>query len=197
MIVQTRKFCLASSSPRRHELLQRYGIQFEGCSPDIDEAVLQNEEVTAYVLRLSYEKAIAAKPKFADSIILAGDTSVFYNQQILGKPKDAAEAILMLEALSDQLHLVYSAYTILDALSGHYIQDFVATEVQFAVLSSEWIRWYVETGDAMDKAGAYSFQGIGTVMVEEIKGSYNNVIGFPIEKIFWHLIREGWLKFSK
>ncbi|MBF0287523.1 MAG: septum formation protein Maf [SAR324 cluster bacterium] len=197
MIIQNRQLCLASSSPRRHELLKRYGLQFESYSPDIDETQRDEEDVATFGLRMAHEKAFAAKPFFPESIILAGDTIVYYDQQILGKPVDHKDAAEILNTLSEQRHEVYSAYILLDARSGHYIDQSVCTHVQFKPLSQEWIAWYIATGEPMDKAGAYSIQGIGTVMVEKIDGSYNNVVGFPIESIFWHLIDTGWVQFSK
>ncbi len=196
MIIQNRQLCLASSSPRRHELLKRYDLKFESYSPDICETQTEAEDVGAYGLRLAHEKASVAKPFFPNSIILAGDTSVYHDQKILGKPNDKQDAREMLSTLSGQKHAVYSAYILLDASSGHYIDQSICTHVQFKPLSEEWISWYIETGEPMDKAGAYSIQGIGTVMVERIDGSYNNVVGFPIEEIFWHLIKAGWVQFS-
>ena len=194
MIVQNRKFCLASSSPRRHQLLTRYGLAFDSYAPDIDERQWEKEAVERYGLRMAYQKALTGRQQFSDSIILAGDTTVYYDQQILGKPVDVEDVHRILTRLSGQVHEVYSAYTLLDALSGNYINECTSTVVTFKPLSAEWIQWYAETGEPMDKAGAYSIQGLGSVMVEKIEGSYNTVVGFPIEDIFWHLLKEKWIE---
>ena len=196
-LIQKRLLCLASASPRRHELLKRYGFTFESCTPDIDEATQQGESVQAYGQRMAYEKALAGSSLFPKSIIVAGDTSVFHNQQVLGKPRDAQHAYNILESMSGEQHQVYSAYVLLDAQSGKCIEASHCTEVKFKRFSANWIRWYVATGEPLDKAGAYSIQGLGTVMVEKIQGSYNNVVGFPIEDIFWHLLAQGWIEFSE
>ncbi len=197
MIVQHRKFCLASSSPRRHELLKRYSLEFESYAPDIDETQLRNEEVKTYGLRMAYEKAAVGRQNFPDSIILAGDTIVYHEQQVLGKPKDVEDAHRILNRLSGQWHEVYSTYMLLDTRSGKSINEYVCTSVKFKPLPPEWIQWYASTEEPMDKAGAYSIQGLGTVMVEKIQGSYNTVVGFPIEDIFWYLLHEKWIEFKK
>lgn len=196
MVVQHRVFCLASSSPRRQELLQRYGLSFATCSPNTDETQKPQEEVQAYGRRVSYEKALVGARQYPKAVILAGDTTVYHEDEILGKPLDEKEACEMLQRLSGQQHKVYSSYTLLDACSHQLIEATVCTEVKFKTLSADWIRWYAMTGEPMDKAGAYSIQGLGTVMVAEIQGSYNNVVGFPIENIFWHLVQERWITLS-
>ncbi len=195
--IQKRHLCLASSSPRRHELLKRYGLTFDSCTPDVDEARRQGESVQAYGLRIAHEKAVAGSSFFPDSIIISGDTTVFHNQQVLGKPRDAQHACTILKKLNGQQHQVYSAYVLLDAQSGGHIEASHRTDVKFKRFSTNWIRWYVATGEPLDKAGAYSIQGIGTVMVEKIRGSYNNVVGFPIEDIFWHFFAQGWIEFPE
>lgn len=196
-IIQKRLLCLASSSPRRHELLKRYGLAFDSCDPDIDEKLLRGESVQAYGLRIAYEKAVVGSSYFSDSIVVAGDTTVYHNQQVLGKPGDPQDACSILTRLSGQRHQVYSAYVLLDARSGVHIEASLCTEVQFKRLPSNWVRWYVGTGESLDKAGAYSIQGLGTVMVEKIQGSFNNVVGFPIEDIFWHFLEQGWIELSE
>lgn len=195
-IIQYRKFCLASSSPRRHELLKRYGFTFDSISPNIDETQQVGENVQQYGERIAREKASSVQSQFQDSIILSGDTIVYFDQQILGKPEDREEAKQILRKLSGQQHEVYSAYALLDTKSEHCIEGIVATSVQFKTLSDDWINFYTNTDEPMDKAGAYSIQGVGSVMVEKINGSYNNVVGYPIEEIFWHMLDQKWIGFS-
>lgn len=193
MITQHRDLCLASSSPRRQALLQRYGLEFVVCSPHIDESQNASESVQAYVKRMASEKAQVGAQRCPKAIVLAGDTAVYFNQEVLGKPRDAQEVHEMLQRLSGQQHEVYSSYALLDARSNQAIEATSCTRVTFKSLPAAWIRWYATTGEPMDKAGAYSIQGLGAVMVEKIEGSYNNVVGFPIEEVFWHLLQEGWI----
>lgn len=196
MILQHRKICLASSSPRRQDFLNGLGLTFDCQSPDIDESQLPGEPVRDFCIRVSHEKAQAVAPSFPNSIVLAGDTTVLHQDRILGKPKDVQDAFDMLSSMSGSKHVVYSGYILLDAANGNYFDECVETHVQFKTLTSEWIKWYVETGEPMDKAGSYSIQGLGTTMVDSIQGSYNNVVGFPIENIFQHLLSESWVSFS-
>ena len=98
--IQKRLLCLASSSPRRHELLKRYGLTFDSCTPDVDEARRQGESVQAYGLRIAHQKAVAGSSFFPDSIIISGDTTVFHNRQVLGKPRDAQHACTILKKLN-------------------------------------------------------------------------------------------------
>lgn len=194
-IIQHRKFCLASSSPRRHELLKRYGFTFDSISPNIDETQKTGEGVKQYGKRIAREKAYSVQNQCEDLIILSGDTIVYFDRQILGKPEDQEDAKQILRKLSGQQHEVYSAYALLDTKSGKCIEGIVATSVQFKSLSEDWINFYTNTDEPMDKAGAYSIQGVGSVMVEKINGSYNNVVGYPIEEIFWHILDQKWIEF--
>ncbi|MBF0236575.1 MAG: septum formation protein Maf [SAR324 cluster bacterium] len=193
MFHQHRLLCLASTSPRRKEFLERYGLQFECWKPLVDETPLPGESVENYVTRLAKDKATDASQHFPESIILAGDTTVYHNHEIIGKPESRAQAIQMLHRLSGEIHVVYSAYAILDAKTGKCVEGLVQTMVKFRTLDDSCIESYVRTGDPMDKAGAYSLQGLGSFLVERIDGSYNNVIGFPVEEILPHLIQHEWL----
>lgn len=197
MFVQHRSLCLASSSPRRQEFLRRYQLEFDCHSPQVDESQKTNEPVEEYVKRIAMDKAQNAEESFPNAIILAGDTIVFLNRQILGKPENAEHARQMLQQLSGQSHTVYSAYVILDSSSKKVISEVTQTEVFFQSLTSECIQLYVQTKEPMDKAGAYSIQGMGAMLVASIKGSYNSVVGFPVEQILPHLIQEGWISYKE
>ena len=118
---------------------------------------------------------------------------VVLEQQILGKPQDRTDSIRMLEQLSGKTHEVFTAYTLMAGISGPWVQELVRTRVSFRSLTSELIRTYVQTGETDDKAGAYSIQGLGTMLVATIDGSYSNVVGFPIERILDNMMRRGWL----
>ncbi len=195
MFKQLRPLCLASSSPRRQEYLQRYGLAFEGFHPEVNEVQQANEPVEAYVLRVVKEKINVARAGFGESVILAGDTVVLHQKNILGKPENENHAYLMLKQLSGQQHEVYSAFAILDAVSNDYFADVCRTKVQFRPLSSVCIQAYIKTGEPLDKAGAYSIQGLGSMLIESIHGSYNNVVGFPVEQILPYLLQKGWIAF--
>lgn len=196
MFIQHRSLCLASSSPRRQEFLRRYNLQYKTCIPDIDESKKSEESVEDFVKRMSLEKAMDVYNECPESIILAGDTIVFHNQRVLGKPKDMEQAYQMLQQLSGQTHSVYSGYAIVDGNTKQSIVDVLHTKVTFQKLSEKLMHWYIRTGEPMDKAGSYSIQGIGTMLVESIEGSYNNVVGFPIECILGHLLQQGWIVYD-
>ena len=198
--LQHRPLCLASSSPRRKELLKNFNLQFDCYSPNIDEIPEKNEQAESFVKRMAIEKGrkihqtcILAK----DVIILAGDTIVFFNGQILGKPETVSHAKSMLSQLNGNLHTVLSGYSILDSASGNEITDVTCTKVKFQKMPPELLEWYVSTGEPMGNAGAYSIQGLGSILVESIDGSYNNVVGIPIEYIIQYMTDNGWISYSE
>ena len=197
---QHRPICLASSSPRRQMFLKKYGLKFETRSPQIDETPQENEDAKTFVKRMSVEKALEVQQKYAELpenvVILAGDTIVFFDDLILGKPESAEHARTMLKHLSGQTHQVFSAFSILDSASGDEITDVVCTEVRFQKLEPELLEWYINSGEIFGKAGAYSIQGLGSILVKSIHGSYNNVVGFPIEIIIPHLTANAWISFA-
>jgi len=190
---QQRALCLASTSPRRRELLERFGLEFAVFSPQVEERLLPGEAPGAHVQRLAAQKAEAARAAFPQHGILAGDTVVLHGEVILGKPADVADAERMLTRLSGETHRVLSAYALLDAATGEQSGGTVETRVTFRRLPPAWIQWYSRLDEARDKAGAYGIQGIGGAMVERIEGSYPNVVGFPIEVIVWDLLARGWV----
>jgi septum formation protein len=168
---------LASSSPRRAELLRAAGIDFTVRSADIDEAIRPNEPPRDYVVRLSREKARAVVR--GDELALGADTTVVINGEIIGKPADAEEAGRMLRALSGRWHEVLTGVTL--ARADRIISAVSSTRVKFAELSGAEIEWYVSTGEPMDKAGAYAIQGHASLFIERIEGSYSNVVGLPVQ----------------
>jgi|TARA_B110000305_G_C19343290_1_gene590301 septum formation protein len=181
--------------------LKKYGLKFVCYSPKIDETPHKNEAAKRFVKRMSSEKASEIQKSFPelphDVIILAGDTIVFFDDKILGKPESAEHAYTMLEQLSGQTHQVFSGFSILNKDSGEEITDVICTEVRFQKLDDEMLEWYVNSGEAFGKAGAYSIQGLGAILVESISGSYNNVVGFPIERIIPHLTANAWISFAE
>ena len=123
--------------------------------------------------------------------------SFFFNGQILGKPETASHAKSMLSQLNGNLHTVLSGYSILDSASGNEITDVICTKVKFQKMPPDLLEWYVNTGEPLGKAGAYSIQGLGSILVESIAGSYNNVVGFPIEYIIPYMSDNGWISYSE
>lgn len=174
-----RRLILASSSPRRQELLTQIGVPFSVQVPAIDETPLVGEAPPAYVQRMAEEKALAvlAQQK-GDVCVLAADTSVIVDGLILGKPADAAEAKAMLLRLSGREHQVLSAIAVADQnrLNSHV----VSCKVAFRTLTDAEIEAYWLTGEPRDKAGSYAIQGLGAVFVQAIHGSYSAVVGLPL-----------------
>ena len=200
-ILQHRPLCLASSSPRRKELLQKFNLTFDCYSPQIAEIRHEKEQAECFVKRMAIEKVLKIHQTCfnlaQDVILLAGDTIVFFNGQILGKPKTIRHAMSMLRQLNGKFHTVLSGYSILDSSSGNEITDVVSTRVKFKKIPIDLLEWYVNTYEPMGKSGAYSIQGQGLILVESIEGSYNNVVGFPIENIIPHMSDNGWISYSK
>lgn len=183
---------LASGSPRRRDLLAALGLAFTVRAADIDETQLPGEAPEAYVLRLAREKArtAAERGSGAGELVLAADTSVILDGDVLGKPRDAEEARAMLARLAGRGHTVLSGIALVDATTGREEADVVGTEVMMAAMSLDEIAWYVATGEPMDKAGAYAAQGLGSLFVERVAGNYWNVVGLPVpavHRLFAHL----------
>lgn len=169
---------LASSSPRRRELLAQIGVRFHTDVADIDETPRPGEAAVAYVERMALEKAQRVAARHPQEVVLGSDTSVIFNGQILGKPADDKEAVAMLARLSGQTHEVLSAVAVVRGERSRVIS--VATKVQFRALSDAEIEQYVATGEPRDKAGSYGIQGMGAILVAGIEGSYSNVVGLPL-----------------
>ncbi len=176
---------LASRSPRRHELLGQIGISFEQIPGDIDEATRGGEAAEHYVERMARGKALAGmhwlqaqSEEFERRPILAADTIVVVDDEILGKPVSRDHSAQMLRRLSDRTHRVMTAIAV---AHGAICQSLVQiSEVCFAPLDEDWISRYWETGEPADKAGSYGVQGIAGARVVEIRGSYFGVMGLPL-----------------
>ncbi|HDK7168191.1 TPA: Maf-like protein [Clostridium botulinum] len=186
---------LASASQRRQELLKRILGNFQIIVSDFDESSIPfKNNIPSYVMNLAEGKARSVSKKIMDqdnNLIIGCDTIVAFNNRILGKPKDKKDAFEMLQALSGNEHEVYSGLAILDVESNKIIKDFVCTKVKFSKLSSVQIEKYINTGDPMDKAGAYGIQGKAGVFVENINGCYYNVVGLPLNKLNSMLMEMG------
>ena len=182
---------LASTSPRRAEILRAVGWPFETLKVEIDETPGASEDPAAYVERLARGKAEAAAHRVQGrAIVLGADTTVVVEGHMLGKPLDEADARSMLQRLSGRWHEVLTGVALVRA--GVEPQSIVAhqtTRVRFAALSDEEIRWYAATGEPMDKAGAYAVQGRAALFIEQIEGEYYNIVGLPV-RLVYRLARE-------
>jgi septum formation protein len=168
---------LASGSPRRQELLSQLGLSFTVAVPDVDETPMPGEQPMVLVRRLAAAKAAAV----AGDPVLAADTIVDVDGQVLGKPVDADDARRMLRRLSGRAHRVHTAVAVRSA--GRLEVGVVTTIVTFVALQPAVIEWYIGTGEPLDKAGAYAVQGAGGVFVERIRGSVSNVVGLPLTTV--------------
>ncbi|MBW4827276.1 MAG: Maf family protein [Clostridiaceae bacterium] len=178
------KIVLASSSPRRKELLLKCKIQPLIVSSNISEQINLNENPEEVAMSLAYEKAYDVSKKFKNGeIIIGADTLVCLDENILGKPKDEQEAFSMLKTLNNREHFVITGLAIIKANTNLKIIGYEKTAVTFRHLTDEKIKKYIEIGEYKDKAGAYAVQGSGEVLVEKIVGCYSNVVGLPIAKL--------------
>jgi len=174
---------LASASPRRQALLRLVAIRFEIIPSQADERFLHGEAPEEHVIRLARAKAMEIAEQHRDRWVLAADTVVEINGKVLGKPRNHREAEEMLQNLSHREHRVLTGYCILRFPSLEKREDKVISRVKFKALSPEEIRWYLNTGEPFDKAGAYAIQGRAAFMVQEVHGSYTNVVGLPLCEI--------------
>ncbi|HET9010989.1 MAG TPA: Maf family protein [Gemmatimonadaceae bacterium] len=173
---------LASASPRRAQLLRDAGIPFEVAAADVDESQHPGEEAEAYVRRVAAAKAARVAGSHPGRPVLGADTTVVLDGEVLGKPRDAAEAASMLRRLSGRSHLVLTGVCLIAPAGG--IQTAVAaTAVEFLPLDAAQIAAYVATGEPMDKAGAYAIQGGAGRFVRRVDGELANVIGLPISVV--------------
>jgi len=175
---------LASQSPRRREILRQAGIPFVVKPADVDESVLPGETVDDYVRRVAQQKATAVEAADGD-VVLGADTVVVVGGEMMGKPRDRADAARMLERLAGREHEVITGICL--RRGEELLYDRAVTRVWFTPLTRSEIEQYVASGEPMDKAGAYAIQGLAAKFIERIEGSYTNVVGLPIELLTKHL----------
>ncbi|HAR41543.1 MAG TPA: septum formation protein Maf [Bdellovibrionales bacterium] len=205
---------LASSSPRRIDLLRQMGLDPQVLSPEVDESALPREKPAALVERLARLKAESvispASRKFGSCIIIAADTIVVApnRRDIFGKPENTSDAARMLRILQGQTHTVLTGYCIIgvkldrkrDKGELQELSRVVTSKVTFRSLNSKDIQNYIRSREPMDKAGAYAAQGLGTSLIESIQGSYTNVVGLPVSELLTDLEHQfkiqlfGWLR---
>jgi septum formation protein len=170
---------LASNSPRRRQLLALAGLEFKVIVPDVDESLRPNESPVDYVLRLAETKAQAVNAD-VDQIVLAADTTVVNGSEILGKPKDAAEARAMLMQLRGRTHQVYTGVALLRKSDNLLLKELSVTDVPMRDYSDEEMEAYIQSGDPLDKAGAYAIQHPQFHPVARMAGCYASVMGLPL-----------------
>ena len=183
-MIELPKIILASASPRRAEILRTVGWPFETLPVNIDESRQPDEDAVAYVTRLAREKAQAAAAQAQHLTIVAADTTVVIDDHILEKPLDLADAKRMLRLLNNRWHQVLTGIALFDVTTSAMKIAHENTEVKFAAMSDEEIDWYVNTGEPLDKAGAYAIQGLGSRFIEGIRGDYFNVVGLPVRVLY-------------
>ena len=179
---------LASSSPRRIQLLHDLELDFINVSPDTKEDNASSDPVERVELN-SLRKAESVQDQYSESLIIGSDTVVSLGGEIMGKPVDREDAMRMLGVLSGNCNEVYTGVSIIDARSGKRMTHHASTKVWFKELSNEIISEYIKSGEPLDKAGAYGIQGLGGKLVDRIEGSYSNVVGLPLE-LLSEMLRE-------
>lgn len=194
---------LASSSPRRKEILKKSHLFFQTFSVEISENMNENMSLDEALMELSRRKAEAVIETFGEeflkpSIVLSADTVVVYENEVLGKPKDQEEARVYLERMSGSKHLVKTAFCLWNQKTAKMITEVETSEVFFKTLEEETITRYIQTEEPYDKAGGYGIQGEGRNFVDKYTGSFYNIMGLPIEKILeiskelnWNLKEEN------
>jgi septum formation protein len=178
---------LASSSPRRRELMNTAGLDFLVCPAQGEESLDPALHPADAAVEVARQKAREVAKKYPLDCVVGADTIVALDDKVLGKPRDEREAIAMLEHLSGREHTVYTGVCVIKNNAENCFAE--ATKVEFYPLTAAEIQAYVASGEPMDKAGAYGVQGLGCVLVKKIEGDYFNIMGFPIAKVV-RVIRE-------
>ncbi|WP_340085018.1 Maf family protein [Siminovitchia sp. FSL H7-0308] len=189
------RLVLASTSPRRKELLEMLHIPFTVCSPQVDETISASISPANMVMELAARKAKAVAKHHGDSCVVGADTIVAIHGDMLGKPFDKKHAFQMLQTLSGQTHFVFTGVAVFfaDTIETYYEK----TEVTFWELSEKEIERYIATDEPLDKAGAYGIQGWGSLLVKEIHGDYFSVVGLPIARVARMLEKIGFPIFQQ
>jgi septum formation protein len=184
---------LASASERRAELLTKITSNFKIKTSEFEESDIPfSGSCGDYVMALARGKAMDITSSVKKPAAIIGcDTVVYFNGKVLGKPQDSAQAFQMLSDLSGNTHEVYTGVAVINTETQEISTEYVRTEVKFSKLSEEEINNYIETGEPFDKAGAYGIQGAASLFVEEVKGCYYNVVGLPVNKLYFMLREMG------
>ena len=182
---------LASNSKRRQEILRDMGFNFKVLTADIEE-ISDKKEISEMILDIAEKKLDKIAKENVNEFVLAADTVVELEGRIFGKPKSREEAESFLKTLSGKTHKVITAYVFKNISKNIFIKDVVISKVKFYDLDDETIKWYLDTSEPFDKAGAYGIQGQGRVLVEKIEGDYFAIMGFPVSNFLKNLRKNGY-----
>ena len=183
--MKTPPIILASQSPRRRILLNQIGFRFKVVPSRVGESFRPGESARGNALRIALEKAADVASRRRRGVVIGADTIVVIDGAMLGKPSTPADARRMLRLLSGRVHVVLTAFALIDCSSGRHVAGIERTKVRFRKLSEKEIRSYVASGSPMDKAGAYGIQDdYGAVFVESVTGCFYNVVGFPLARFY-------------
>ena len=182
---------LASNSKRRQEILRDMGFNFKVLTADIEE-ISDKKEISEMILDIAEKKLDKIAKENVDEFVLAADTVVELEGRIFGKPKGREEAESFLRILSGRTHKVITAYVFKNISKNIVIKDVVISKVKFYDLDDETIKWYLDTSEPFDKAGAYGIQGYGRALVERIEGDYFAIMGFPVSNFLKNLRKNGY-----
>lgn len=180
---------LASQSPRRREIMDQMGLSYQTEVCTEPERIEEGLSIPETVMHLAAQKAAYALRLHPDACVIGADTIVDIDGEIIGKPASEEEAVKTLRRMQGRAHNVYTGLAVLQ--NGYRDMRFVETKVHFRPMTETEIRWYVSTGEPLDKAGSYGVQGLGSVFVESIEGNYFNVVGLPAPTLYDMLIRAG------
>jgi len=186
-LLKDKKVVLASASPRRKELFRMVGIKAVQMPTNIDEKFFTNSPIKLVKTHSVTKAQLIAKKVDYDCLVVAADTIVYCDKQILGKPRDKFQAAEFLSRLSGNSHFVYTGVAI--SYKNRIWKDFARTAVEFYELSAAEIEQYIQTGESFDKAGAYGIQGFGSQFIKKINGCYFNVMGFPVP-LFYEMLKK-------
>jgi len=178
------RIILASASPRRAELLRQIRVEFELLPSKVEERPHPDEAPADYIIRIARAKVIAVARQREAGLVIGADTVVVLDGHLIGKPEDEADARRLLRRLAGRWHAVMTGVALIDLETRREVADYDKTLVKFAQLTDTEIEWYANTGEPMDKAGAYGIQGLGGLFIDEIAGNYYNVVGLPIPLVY-------------
>jgi len=185
------KIILASTSPRRHGLLQQIGLKFEIVPSRYEEDMTMKLPPHKLAMTLARGKALDVAKRRKSGIVIGVDTFVVLGKELLGKPKSKADAKRMLRKQSGKTQKIYSGMSIIDAKTGKELLDYVVTSLRMRRITQKEIDGYVSTGEPLDKAGAFGIQGMGAIFIEKIDGCYFNIMGLPLYRLTQNLKKFG------
>lgn len=186
------RIVLASASPRRKKLLAEIGLEFDVVPSNAEESSdLSKMPIEELVQKNALMKARAVAGNFPEALVIGCDTDIFFKGKLVGKPKNAEDAKKILKEFSNKWHSIVSGIAIINTKTGREITGFEKTNVKVKKLSEKEIAKYIETGEPLDKAGAYGIQGKGRFLIERFEGSYSNIVGLPLEKLVGRLKEFG------